>query len=259
MQTAPGDQAPNVIAKAGRVLSQLGERPDLTVRELSLSLGEPRPTVHRILKNLAALGYVEAGPKRGTYRLGLELFRLGSLVALRVDLREAAASVMQDIHRTLEETVYLVIRRDDEAVCIDRIEGLHIRSMFLTLGGSLPLHLGAGPRALLAHLPRTYWDEYLTAVELTPLTPASPTTRPQVLELLEDTVRRGYAVSDQDVVVGIASVGAPIFDGTGQVTAAISIGGLATLVVGNPRGNLVIDLVTDGARRISEAMGYRPS
>jgi DNA-binding IclR family transcriptional regulator len=131
--------------------------------------------------------------------------------------------------------------------------------MFLTLGGSLPLHLGAGPRALLAHLPRTYWDEYLTAVELTPLTPASPTTRPQVLELLEDTVRRGYAVSDQDVVVGIASVGAPIFDGTGQVTAAISIGGLATLVVGNPRGNLVIDLVTDGARRISEAMGYRPS
>jgi DNA-binding IclR family transcriptional regulator len=112
VQTAPGDQAPNVIAKAGRVLGQLGERSDLTVRELSLSLGEPRPTVHRILKNLAALGYVEAGPKRGTYRLGLELFRLGSLVALRVDLREAAASVMQDIHRTLEETVYLVIRRD---------------------------------------------------------------------------------------------------------------------------------------------------
>ena len=50
-------------------------------------------------------------------------------------------------------------------------------------------------------------------------------TEAQVLELLEDTVRKGYAVSDQDVVVGIASVGAPIFDGTGQVTAAISIGG----------------------------------
>jgi DNA-binding IclR family transcriptional regulator len=259
VQTAPGDKAANVLAKAGRVLGQLGERSDLTVRELSLSLGEPRPTVHRILQNLAALGYVEAGPKRGTYRLGLELFRLGSLVALRVDVREAAGSVMQDIHQALEETVYLVIRRDHEAVCIDRIEGLHIRSMFLTLGGSLPLHLGAGPRALLAHLPRAYWDEYLAAAKLTPLTPESPTTKHQVLELLEDTLRRGYAVSDQDVVVGIASVGAPVFDGTGQVAAAISIGGLTTLVLGNSRGDRVIELVTSGARRISEAMGYRPS
>jgi hypothetical protein len=37
VQTPPGDQASNVIAKAGRVLGQLGERSDLTVRELSLS------------------------------------------------------------------------------------------------------------------------------------------------------------------------------------------------------------------------------
>ena len=54
-------------------------------------------------------------------------------------------------------------------------------------------------------------------------------------------------------------MGAPIFDGTGQVAAAISIGGLATLVLGNSRGDRVIELVTGGARRISEAMGYRPS
>ena len=49
---------------------------------------------------------------------------------------------MDELHRALEETVYLVIRRHDEAVCIDRIEGLHIRAMALQLGGSLPLHLG---------------------------------------------------------------------------------------------------------------------
>jgi len=259
VQAAPEDRAASVLTKAGRVLGQLGERSDMTVRELAISLGEPRPTVHRILQNLAELGYVDAGPKRGTYRLGLELFRLGSLVALRVDVREAAASVMQEIHQALEETVYLVIQRDHEAVCIDRIEGLHIRSMFLALGGSLPLHLGAGPRALLAHLPRAYWDEYLAAVKLTPLTPASPTSKHQVVELLEATLRSGYAVSDEDVVTGIASVGAPIFDATGKVAAAISIGGLTALVLGDARRDRVLELVTDGARRVSEAMGYRPT
>lgn len=248
-----------VLGKAGRVLGQLGERSDMSAREISISLGEPRPTIHRILQDLAALGYVEAGPKRGTYRLGLELFRLGSLVALRVDVREAAAPVMQDIHGELEETVYLTIRRNHDAVCIDRIEGVHIRSMYLQLGGSMPLHLGAGPRALLAHLPRAYWDEYFAAVKLTPITPASPATKGQVLEFLEDTLRRGYAVSDEDVTVGIASIGAPIFDRAGQVAAAISVGGLTRLVLGAPRRDRVIELVTGGAGRISETMGYRSS
>jgi DNA-binding IclR family transcriptional regulator len=249
----------NVLTKAGRVLSQLGESPDLTARELSIRLDEPRPTVHRLLQELAALGFVEPGPRRGTYRLGLELLRLGSLVALRIDVREAAKAVMEEIHQALEETVYLVIRRQHEAVCIDRIEGLHIRSMYLQLGGSLPLHLGAGPRALLAFLSRAYWDEYLTTAELTSLTPESPTTKGEIVELLTDTLHTGYAVSDGDVTVGMGSVGAPIFDSTGQVTAAISVGGLTTLILGEEHRDRVVELVTDGARRISEALGYRPS
>jgi DNA-binding IclR family transcriptional regulator len=249
----------SVLTKAGRVLGELGTTPDLTARELSIRLGEPRPTVHRLLHELAALGFVAAGPRRGTYRLGLELFRLGSLAALRIDVREAARVVMEEIHQTLEETVYLVIRRQHEAVCIDRIEGLHIRSMYLQLGGSLPLHLGAGPRAMLAFLSRPYWDEYLATAELTPLTAQSPTTKGEVLELLGDTLRTGYAVSDGDVTVGMGSIGAPIFDSTGQVVAAISVGGLTALILGDSRQDHVIELVTAGARRISEAMGYRPS
>jgi DNA-binding IclR family transcriptional regulator len=248
----------NVLTKAGRVLTQLGESSDLTARELSIRLGEPRPTVHRLLQELAALGFVEPGPRRGTYRLGLELFRLGSLAAQRIDVREAAKAVMEEIHRALEETVYLVIRRRHEAVCIERIEGLHIRSMFLQLGGSLPLHLGAGPRAMLAFLPRPYWDEYFATAEFSSVTPQSPTTKGEVQQLLGDTLRTGYAISDGDVTVGIASVGAPIFDSTGQVVAAISVGGLAALILGDPRRNHVIELVTGGARRISEAIGYRP-
>jgi DNA-binding IclR family transcriptional regulator len=241
------------------VLSQLGESSDLTARELSIRLGEPRPTVHRLLQELAGLGFVERGPRRGTYRLGLELFRLGSLAALRIDVREAAKTVMEEIHQTLEETVYLVIRRQYEAVCIDRIEGLHIRAMFLQLGGSLPLHLGAGPRAMLAFLSRAYWDEYFATVELTRLTPQSPTTTGEVVALLEDTLRTGYAISDGDVTVGMGSVGAPIFDGTGQVAAALSVGGLTTLILEDPRRDQVVELVSGGARRISEAMGYRPA
>lgn len=68
----------------------------------------------------------------------------------------------------------------------------------------------------------------------------------------------GYAISDEDVTVGITSVGAPIFDHTGHIHAAISVGGLRTAVLGDGRGERAVQLVTDGAAEISRKMGYLP-
>lgn len=246
-----------VLAKVARLLELLAEFPDSTPPSLAQRLGEPRPTVYRLVQDLASLGYVEEGSRPGTYRLGLELFRLGSLVGLRFDVRERAAPVMNDIHASLEETVYLVVRRHHEAVCIDRIEGVHIRSMALQLGGSLPLHMGAGPRVLLAFQPREYWDEYFSEVKLETRTPRTPTTQAGIVALLEEARHLGYAISDEDVSVGITSVGAPIFDHTAQVHAALSVGGMRSTIL-EQGGERAVRLVTEGAAEISRRMGYLP-
>jgi DNA-binding IclR family transcriptional regulator len=248
-----------VLAKVARLLQLLADHPGSSAPLLAQHLGEPRPTVYRLLQDLVALEYVEECSKRGTYRLGMELFRLGSLVGLRLDVRERAAPVMSDIHAALEETVYLMVKRRHEAVCIDRVEGLHIRSMALHLGGSLPLHLGAGPRVLLAFEPRDYWEEYFAGVELAPMTPRSPTTRAGITALLEETRHLGYAISDEDVTVGISSVGAPVFDHTGAVCAALSAGGMRSALLGHDGGERSVKLVCEGAAEVSRMMGYKPS
>jgi DNA-binding IclR family transcriptional regulator len=246
-----------VLAKAAKLLQILADNPDSTAPALAKRLGEPRPTVYRLVQDLASLGYVEEGPGPGTYRLGLELFRLGSLVGLRFDVRERAAPVLNEVHTALEETVYLVIRRQHEAVCIDRVEGLHIRSMALQLGGSLPLHMGAGPRVLLAFQPREYWDEYFDGVKLEARTPRTPTTKAGLIALLEEARHLGYAISDEDVTVGITSIGAPIFDHNGRVEAALSVGGLRSALLGDGSGERAVQLVTEGAAEISRRMGYQ--
>ena len=53
----------------------------------------------------------------------------------------------------------------------------------------------------------------------------------------------------------IASLGAPIFDYTGSVRAALSIGGLKSLLLGADRETFT-QLVVEGAREISAALGY---
>jgi DNA-binding IclR family transcriptional regulator len=243
------------LAKAVLLLEALAEEREATPRRLSEVLHEPRTTVYRLLTGLQALDMVEAGSRAGTYRLGWRLLRLGSAVIERLDERQAALPVMERIHERTGETVFLCVRRGDDAVCIERIDGLRVQSLALRLGGSLPLHLGAGPRALLAWEPREEWDAYVERTPLEPMTEKTPVTREALFAELDCSLEQGYAVSDEDVTPGIASLGAPVFDYTGRIRAAVSIGGLRGLLLEDMHGEAV-ELLVSGAREISAALGH---
>ena len=244
------------LAKAVLLLEVLASEREATPRRLSEVLNEPRTTVYRLLTSLEALDMVEPGSQSGTWRLGLRLLRLGSAVTERLDERQAALPVMERIHEATEETVFLCVRRGDEAVCIERIEGLHVQSLALRLGGSLPLHAGAAPRTLLAWEPRAEWEAYLErAALLDKYTDRTPVTRSELFAELERTLAQGYATSDEDITPGIGSLGAPIFDHSGQIRAAISIGGLRQVLLEEMRDEAIGMLVV-GAREISVALGY---
>ncbi len=243
-----------VLAKAMALIDCIAEEGEVTPARLAELTGEPRSTVYRLLASLQELDLVEPGRRRGTYLLGVKLFRLGSSVVSRFDERQAALPVMERIHDEMGETTFLCVRRGDEAVCIDRIDGSRVNLLALRLGGSLPLHVGAAARALLAFEPPAEWEEYLDRRTLEPLTPQTPATREAVLEELRATRARGYSISDQDVTPGVGAVGAPIFDHTGRVRAALSVGGLRDFVLADPER--AIALVRDGAAAISRALGY---
>src|SRR5437764_796975 len=243
------------LAKAVLLLEALADEREATPRRLSEVLHEPRTTVYRLLTGLQALDMVEAGSRAGTYRLGWRLLRLGSAVIERLDERQAALPVMERIHERTGETVFLCVRRGDDAVCIERLDGLRVQSLALRLGGSLPLHLGAGPRALLAWEPREEWAAYVARRPLQAATEKTPVTRKALFAELERSLEQGYAVSDEDVTDGIASLGAPVFDYTGCVRAAISVGGMRQFVLEEIRDEAV-ELITTGAREISIALGY---
>jgi DNA-binding IclR family transcriptional regulator len=236
------------------LLEQLAEAREATPRRLAELLDEPRTTTYRLLRSLEALDLVEPGTQPGTFRLGWKLMRLGAAVVERLDERQAALPVMERVHERVGETVFLVVRRGWDAVCIELLEGLRVQSLALRLGGSLPLHVGAGPRALLAWEPREVWDEYVESGSLAGGTDRTPATRAALVRELEVTLAQGYAVSDEDVTPGIASLGAPIFDYTGSVRAALSIGGLKTHVLGEGR-EAFVELLVQGAREISTVLG----
>jgi DNA-binding IclR family transcriptional regulator len=90
---------------------------------------------------------------------------------------------------------------------------------------------------------------------LEPFTPRTPTTRKRLVQALKETRRTGCSVSDGDVVLGMAAVGAPIYDHRGSVCAALSMSGPRPTILGQ---NLEAsrELIVSGASETSAALGF---
>jgi DNA-binding IclR family transcriptional regulator len=229
-------------------------RPEMTLSEFVRRSGYTKSTTYRLLVTLEDAGWLERGPT-GTFRLTIRPFQLGSILVDSLELRREAGPIMARVAAHVEETVFLVVPSGTLAVCLERIDGEQgVRLSELYVGGSQPLHLGAGPRALLA------FDEDAL---LPPLLAAGLSRRTErsiidPAELRSDLAlirQRGYSVSDEDVTRDVAAIGAPIFGSQGGAVGAVSIGGLRGRLM-PPRADHISYLL-QACEEISTRLGYR--
>jgi DNA-binding IclR family transcriptional regulator len=245
-----------VVTKAVRALDEFAIAGLLTPAELAERLHEPRGSIYRLVASLAENGLIEPGLKRGSFQLGIRLFELGSAAARRFkDVRAAALPEMEHLHEETGQTVFLTVRRDLEALCIERLDGQLVGVMILPVGGSIPLHGGANARALLAFESRELWKEFFEHGPLQAFTSKTPTSRAELTKELVRIRQNGYSVSEEDVIPGIASIGAPIFGRDAQLRASVSLSGPRPAILGENR-QLNISLVLQTASRISAQLGY---
>ncbi|HEY5848739.1 MAG TPA: helix-turn-helix domain-containing protein, partial [Microlunatus sp.] len=142
-----------LITKVDAILTALEAGGEVSAADLAKTTGEPLSSVYRLLQSLTAIGWVDRGRRRGTYRLGLKLMAVAGLVEDRLDIRESARPALQRMLDVIGVTSFLCLRRGARAVCVERLEGQAVQSLAMQLGSSLPLYAGAAPRALLAFLP----------------------------------------------------------------------------------------------------------
>lgn len=254
---AEATRAPSLLVKAGALMDALAQERIATSARLTELIDEPVSSVYRMLATLADIGWVEQIGHRGPYRIGGKILSLASDLTRHLDIRRAALPVLKRIHEATGETTFLCVRHGTRAVCIERIDGVRVNSRVLGLGRSLPLHVGAAPRALLAFEDREGWEEYAAIATLTEDL-GHDISRSALYAELEDIRTAGFVVSDNTVTPGIAAVGAPIFDSRGAVAASLSVSGLREGILAAPADGApsVTDLVRDGATELSNYLGF---
>jgi DNA-binding IclR family transcriptional regulator len=259
VQTAssPGRRSSDILVllKAADVLDVMAAaRRPLGHSEIARLTGLNKTTSHRILSTLLSRDFVEQGADQ-RYHIGIRLFEIGNALRPTLSWRERVLPIIRQLADDSEESVFLAVREGRRAVCLDRIEGKYASSLVWQLGGSLPLHIGAAPRVLLAELSDSELNDYL-AGDLEAMTPLSVVDPAAIRKDVESIRGNGGVVAIDDTQIGTLGFGAAVRDGDGRAIAAISISGLS-LTVPADRAPALFELVKDAAARASAALGFR--
>ncbi|MGY2893869.1 IclR family transcriptional regulator [Deinococcus sp. UYEF24] len=238
------------------VLLAFGRSPyRFTPSEIAGQLDIDRNQAFRCLRTLQHVGFVRQDEG--------ERFVLTSLVDHlagasqgQPSLSRAARAVMDELSQSTGETVNLFALEGLQAACVDYREGLRQVRLVTSVSERRPLHAGACPKAMLAALPREVQEEVMVQLSNLPrYTPATTLTPDALSQELEETVRRGYAISDLDVDEEARGVGAAIFGVEGEVVGAVSVGGPAYRMNSVRIAELGQQIV-EAARLISRQLGY---
>lgn len=116
--------------------------------------GLDRSTVHRQLACLIEEGFVDRAQPSKRYRLGIEAMQLGVATAAMRPLVQRFKPVMEEFAQRTCDTVFLIVRSGDHALCLHREEGGHTESgLIVEPGIRRVLGVSAVGVGVLARLP----------------------------------------------------------------------------------------------------------
>lgn len=197
---------------------------ELGISTLARRLGVAKSTAHRLASTLASEGLLEQDRVSGKYRLGLALFRLGTLVRRRMNVSEVARPHLFSLREKTNETVHLALLDGRDIMYVYFLESTQAVRMRSDLGLRKPAYCTAEGQAILAFSP----PETVEAVLRGPLrarTPHTITTPEKLIKALDGVRQRGCAIDDEESEVGVRCVAAPVRNDASEVVAAVGVAG----------------------------------
>jgi DNA-binding IclR family transcriptional regulator len=223
-------------------------RRPLTLVELGELTGLPKTTLHRVCWKLVDLRVLLHTPDG--FQMGARLYALG---AMSPALRRLRATSMPFLHALVSHSGWVAnlgVLCDGRALVVDEVSGsVQLAPRQRMVGARMPLYATALGKALLASGPAALREELLESPVLRPYTRYTIVRTSVLREHLAEVAHRGFAISHEELRLGVSAVAAPVVV-DGELLAAIALvgpSGEAALRRLAPRVRLV-------AQRLAEAL-----
>ena len=211
------------------------ERPIVTVDALAKMVKVPLSTAYRYIALLREVGLV-TDDGHGGYHLSPRMVELARASRAAFSFIDVAQPVMEKLRDASGETVILIRRVGDAAICVERVESAQRVRLSFEVGAAFPLHRGAAPKLLLAHMARRERDDYLGRARKID---ADLRRRPtQFAEELDTIERQAWAESNEEITPDIWAAAAPVLEGA-RLAAAVSVAGPAYRLTARQRSKII--------------------
>jgi len=246
-----------VITKVLKILEAIQASPaGLGLTDICETTEINKSTAHRFLKHLVREGFLIRMQSR-LYLLGPRFSQMTAHVNHSAVLQAVARPPLWELWQATHETVNLAVLDQGTVLYSDVIESPHEFRLSSRVGTRRPLHATALGKVLAAYSPEEQKPALLNAIVFQSMTPHTIINPLQFREELDKVRRQGYAVDDEEVVLGARCVAAPVLGLHGSALAAVSISGPTTRVT-VPLVSALAAAVVKCARAISSGMGFPP-
>jgi DNA-binding IclR family transcriptional regulator len=233
------------VQRALRVLSLVAEHPQgLSARDISTTLHLNISTCYHILNTLVGDGYLDRGSHQQLYLLGPQIPFLNNAFAQSLPMSETSSStddlsssglvatslvgclrsVLYRLTEQTQEPSYLACWRYSEIVLqaiVEAPQAAKVTKLYVGYRGQAHCH--ALGKVLLAYSDPALVERYLDVHPLSPFGPNTIVQRSRFVDELNNIIRQGYGIDNQEFASETCCIAAPIFAPQGHVIAALGI------------------------------------
>jgi IclR family transcriptional regulator, KDG regulon repressor len=244
------------LKNALRILNSFSmDEPEKKISEISSSLGLNKSTVSRTMATLASEGFVYKDPETKKYRLGLSILTLSGVVNSSMDIHRESQPILNRLVETLGETAHISVLDHLDVIYLHKVECNHPVRFLTHVGRRNPAYCTSSGKVLLAYSNDDVLDRVIEKGlnKYCKNTITDPKTLRTHLRVVKEN---GYASSVEEILDGVTSIAAPIFDYRGNVIAALSVVGPKQRLQSH-KIQAIAKKVISAALEVSTRLGYR--
>lgn len=211
------------FARGLEVLQSFSNEPHgVTAAQIGRKVGMSRAAVRRFLLTLEKLGLAEN--MNTVYHLRPAMLRLGCFYLTSTSLPSLVQPLLENASELIHESTSLSVLDDDHIIYVARHTTSRVFSVGLSVGSRLPAYCTSMGRVLLADLPKSELEAYLSRVKMKHWTSKTVTNKSALMEILQQVTKDRYAVVDGELEPGLRSIAVPVQTSSGLTVAAINAG-----------------------------------
>ncbi|MBX9710340.1 MAG: IclR family transcriptional regulator [Xanthobacteraceae bacterium] len=229
-----------------------------TLAELAVSVGVPKPTMHRWLGSLESAGLLQRTPDGRRYELAARAQNLAFSILTNKPAGAIRHEILRRIVQDVGEACNLTILDGTEVAYLDRVESKWPLRITFQQGSRVPAYCSASGKLFLALMQPAKRDLVLNEMTFERLTENTVTEKPALLTELAEIRRDGYALDREEFLSGLVCLAVPIFQQKGRSRACVAALAIQAPVTRLSHADILTKLpvLQDAAKALATTLSY---